>query len=126
MPLGLGGNPSFYYTPPPPNLDFANSDWGLGMMEDDPSAAFYRYGQTIGIPDDQSGFGRWFRQQFPQFNTGYHAYTISNPVTADIRSYAESLGGYDQWMRQYNKLAPQMRGEDPASRGAGPVRWIGR
>lgn len=125
MGVGLGGN-NFYWNPSAPETQGSGSDWGRSILEAAPQAAYYRYGQEIGIPDDQSGFARWFRQQFPQFQTGYQAYTASRPETANITDYSRSLGGYDAWMRQYQQLAPQLRGEDPGSRGAGPVRWVGR
>lgn len=144
MPLGLGGNPyaslptapmntggavgnsNFYYTPQPYAQNGGNTQLGQIMLEQNPATAYYRYGQQIGVGDDQTGFNRWFRQQFPSFSLGYNAYTIDHPFDADIQGYANSLGGYDSWMKQYMRLAPQLRGEDPSSRGSGPSRWIAR
>ncbi len=120
---------SFYYNPnnlPANGQNYANTDWGRLMLEQNPQTAYYRQGQAMGVPDDQSAFGRWFRQQYPQFQQGYNAYTISDPVHADIRTYAASLGGLPDWQRQFMNLAPSLRGEDPASRGGGPTRWISR
>lgn len=126
MPLGLGGNTNFYYTPQPPATSGGNTQLGQLMLEQNPATAYYRYGAQIGVPDNNSGFSRWFRQQFPNFQLGYNAFTVDNPFTANIQDYANSLGGYDAWMRQYRALAPQLRGEDWSSRGAGPSRWIAR
>lgn len=120
MPLGLGGSP--YWTPGQAN-DYGNTPWGNAMLEQNPSTAIYRYGRTMGVPDDNSGFARWFGQQAPRINTGYNAYTVSNPLTANIQDYLGTLGGYDDWMRRYLAEAPQLRGESRSRAGAGPMRW---
>lgn len=124
MGVGLGG--SFYWQPGNPATDMGSSPWGQSMLEQSPSTAFYRYGVGIGVPDNQSAFSRWFKQQYPSVQTGYQAYTVSNPLTANITDYLNSLGGFNDWYRQFQSLAPQLRGEDAGSRGGGPVRWVGR
>lgn len=123
MGVGLGG--SFYWQPGG-SSDMGGSPWGQSMLEQNTPTAFYRYGVQNGIPDDNSSFSRWFKQQFPSVQTGYNAYTISNPLSANITDYLNSLGGFDEWYRRYMKEAPQVRGLDPSSRGGGPVRWVGR
>src|SRR5688572_966179 len=123
MPMGLGGSPWWQ-----PGMDSQyggnQTDWGRSMLEQSPQTAWYRFGREMGVPDDQSGFSRWFAQQYPQYQQGYNAYTVSNPLTANIVDYTNSLGGYDQWYRQYMNNAPQIRGLQPASRGGGPTRWV--
>lgn len=128
MGVGLGGttNPSFYYQPGDPQTDMGNSDWGKAMLEQSPNTAYYRRGQQLGIPDDNTGFGRWFKNQFPNMQLGYQAYTVSNPLTANITDYTNSLGGFAEWYKKYKRESPQVRGEDAASRGGGPARWVGR
>ncbi len=128
MALGLGGSP--YWEPGrytgPGGIDYGTTPWGGQILEQNPDVAYYRYGREMGVPDDNSAFGQWFRRQFPQFNLGYGAYTVSNPLEANIVDYTKSLGGYGDWMRQYQAQDPRLRGEDPSARGAGPARWIGR
>lgn len=126
MPLGLGG--SNYWNPQGPADPYGGDDtqWGRTIQEQNPDAAYYRYGRNIGVADDNSAFSRWFKQQFPQANLGYKAFSVSNPLTANIVDYMKSLGGYDDWFRQFSQQAPQLRGLDPSSRGGGPSRWISR
>ncbi len=127
MPLGIGG--SNYWSPGSSvtgAYDWGNTPWGSSIMEQNKDVAFYRYGREIGVPDDQSGFSRWFRQRYPEVNTGFGAYTVSNPLTANIVDYLHSLGGMSDWQRKYRELAPQLRGENPSGFGAGPTRWVNR
>lgn len=128
MPPGSYTSP--YWNPGqyqgPGGYDYGTTPWGNQILEDNPSVAYYRYGRTIGVPDNGSAFGRWFSQQFPQFNTGYGAYVASNPVDASIQGYARSLGGYDEWMRRFMAQDQRIRGLEPAARGGGPARWISR
>lgn len=123
MPQPTG---SRYWDPNQYLDDWGNTPLGLILMEQSPDVAFYRYGRTLGVPDDQSAFARWFRQQFPQFALGYGAFTVSQPLTANIRDYTASLGDYASWLRQFQAQDARLRGEDPASRGGGPVRWVDR
>lgn len=121
---------SYYWNPHSfaPGTDGGYAPLGHLMLEQNPDTAFYRYGQQIGIPDPstQSAFGRWFAQQFGNFKQGYDAYTVSNPFNSNIQDYANSLGGYSDWLHRFNQLAPQLRGLDAANRGGGPARWVGR
>jgi hypothetical protein len=128
MPLGLGGSP--YWSPGqftgPGGYDYGGTPWGGQMLEASPETAYYRYGRGLGVADDGSAFSRWFRQQYPQAQLGYQAYTVSDPLNANIQGYLGTLGGFDDWLRRFRAQAPQLRGLDPASRGGNPVRWIGR
>lgn len=128
MPSGFSG--SQYWSPNqftgPGGYDWGNTDLGLILLEQSPETAFYRYGRQMGIPDDNSGFARWFANQFQDFAKGYSAYTVSDPINANIRDYTSGLGGYDDWMQRYQMTDQRVRGEDPSSRGAGAARWIGR
>lgn len=138
MGVGLGGSmapstsfaPAFNYWNPemssPNGYDYGGTDWGQMMLEQSPQTFYYRMGAQMGIPDDNSAFSRWFNQQYGQFLQGYNAYTVSDPINANLEDYSKTLGGYDDWHQRFMDLAPQVRGEDPGSRGAGPVRWIGR
>jgi hypothetical protein len=126
MPLGIGGSP--YYTPGgtpfgtgPGSAPVARSIW-----EQAPDVGYYAYGRSLGVPDDNSAFSQWFSKQFPQFQRGYGAYTAEHPFSANIVDYANSIGGYDDWLRRFNAQDPRLRGLDPSGRGAGPSRWIMR
>lgn len=121
-------NPNQFYWNPNQfaGNDYGNTDWGRLMLEQNPQTAFYRYGSDIGVSDNQSAFSRWFRNQYPMFNQGYAAYTVSNPLTANVQDYARSLGGIQDWQRQFQDMAPSMRGENPGAGGGGPARWVGR
>lgn len=125
MGLGLGG--SFFWDPNTSAqgaYDYGTSDWGTQMLEASPQTAFYRFGRQMGVPDNQNtAFARWFAQQYPQWQQGYNAYTISNPLTADVNNYNATLGGYEDWRKRFMSAPQQIRGEDPSNRGAGPVRW---
>jgi len=143
MGVGIGGNygtwtplasptttaaPSYtspYWNNNYPN-DMGNSPLGQTLAEQDPQTFYYRYGRSIGVPDDQSAFGRWFAQQYGNFKQGYDAYTFSDPFNASIGNYAAGLGNYNDWLARFNQLAPQLRGLDAASRGGGPARWVAR
>ncbi len=103
-----------------------STDWGKSILEQNPDIAYYRYGRQMGVPDDNSAFSKWFQNQYPQFNKGYGAYVASSPATANIVDYIKSLGGIDTFQKQFQSLAPQLRGLDPGDRGAGPSRWISR
>lgn len=113
------------WSDPNTGQSWSDTQYGDIMREQNLPVAYYRYGRELGIPDDGSAFSRWFSQQFPQVNTGYAAATIDNPYLM-VQPYLNSLGGYDNWYRQFMNMAPQLRGEDPSGRGAGPVRWIPR
>ena len=110
----------------PGGIDYGTTPWGNQIIEDNPNVGYYRYGRQMGVPDDGSAFGRWFAQQYPQFNLGYGAYVASNPVDASLQGYTAQLGGYQDWLRRFNAQAPQLRGLDPSARGGGPARWIMR
>lgn len=123
MPLGVGGSP--WWTPGSDSPYGGNQTaWGRSMLESSPQTAWYRFGRTMGVPDDGSAFSRWFSSQYPQFQQGYNAYTVSDPLNANIVDYLNSLGGYQDWYRQFQAQAPQLRGLNPGSRGGGPVRWV--
>jgi hypothetical protein len=123
MPMGLGGSP---YWNPTGAFGQNVAPIGQHLWEQNPDIAYYSWGRSLGVPDDNSAFGRWFAQQFPQFQKGYGAFTAENPLTANITDYANSLGGFDDWNRRFMAQDPRLRGEEPSSRGAGPSRWIGR
>lgn len=126
---GAGGTPNSYYWNPQgyrPGTDGGQTPLGGIMSEQDPQTAFYRYGQQMGVPDDQSAFGRWFASQYPKFATGYAATTVSDPFHANVQGYANSLGNYNDWQARFAALAPQVRGLDPSSRGGGSSRWVSR
>lgn len=101
------------------------SPLGRIIQEQQPEVAFYRYGRLIGVPDDQSAFGRWFRAQFPFVQLGYGATTIENPFIT-LPDYLAGLGGLAEWLARFTQLTPRQRGIDPVSRGAGWARWIPR
>jgi hypothetical protein len=124
MGVGLGGSP--YYTPQYNPFGYNSSPLTQQIWEQNPDVAYYSYGRTLGIPDDNSAFSRWFAQQQPKFTLGYGAYSAENPFTANIVDYTNSLGGFDAFLHQFNALDPRLTGQDPSSRGAGPSRWIGR
>lgn len=129
MAVGLGGSSNFFWNPhaaPADGQDYSNTDWGRSIQEQNPNVAYYRALRNVGVPDDQSAFSRWAKQQFPNFSLGYGSYTATNPLSANVVDYAASLGGYDQWMKQFMSLHPQLRGEDAGARGGGPVRWVSR
>lgn len=119
-----------YWTPngykdPYTNTSWSDTTYGDQSRELAPDAAYYRYGVTSGVPDDGSAFSRWFKQQYGDVYRGYQAATIDNPYLM-IDPYLNSLGGYNQWIQRYLSQAPQLRGEDPSSAGAGVVRVIPR
>ncbi len=109
----------------PGGYDWGSTQYGQMTKEQAPQAAYYRYGVEQGIPDDNSAFSQWFKQQYPQAAMGYQAATISDPYLT-IDPYLQSLGGYNDWLNRFMALAPQLRGEDQSRAGAGTVRFIGR
>jgi hypothetical protein len=131
LPDATPFNPnSFHYWNPnmgsQDGFDYGGTQWGQLMLEQDPQTFYYRMGAAMGVPDNQSAFAKWFKSQFPQFQQGYNAYTVSDPLHANLSDYAASLGGPETFLRQFQDMAPQLRGEDPGSRGGGPSRWVGR
>ena len=128
MPMGIGGSP--YWSPGQTNYtggyDWGDTGLGRQMLEQNQDVAYYRYGRELGIDDDNSGFSRWFAQQFPAWAKGYGAYSISDPLQANIPDYNAGLGNYGDWLNRYQAQDARLRGEDPSSRGAGPSRWIPR
>ena len=131
MALGIGGFSSSYNwwnttgrVSPNPGGTLSTSNQ---ILEQSPETAFYRWTRNMGVQDDNSGFSKWMRQQFPNYQLGYQAHTVDNPLSANIVDYTNSLSGnYDDWMRRYMMQSPQQRGLDPGARGGGPARWIGR
>jgi len=109
----------------PTGQDWGDTQYGDMTREQAPQAAYYRYGVNLGIPDDNSAYSQWFKQQYPDVYTGYQAATISNPYLL-INDYLNSLGGQSDWLRRFMDLAPQLRGENQARAGAGTVRFINR
>jgi len=99
---------------------------GQNILEQNIPTAFARYKASLGVKDDSSPFARWMNQQVNRYATGYGNYTASNPLTANLGDYNATLGGYDAWMREFLRQAPQIRGLDPSSRGGGPARWVSR
>jgi hypothetical protein len=123
----VGGSP--WWSPTPQTGSYTDTnlpDWSKIMLEQSPQTGWYRYGRELGVGDDNSAFSQWFKKQYPQFQQGYDAYSVSNPMTANITDYANSLGGMDQWMRQFQSMDPRLKGESPGDRGGGPSRWIMR
>jgi hypothetical protein len=121
---GFGASP--YFTPQASPFGAGSSPLSNILWEQNPDVAYYSWGRSLGIPDDNSGFSRWFASQLPKFGLGYGAYTAQNPITANIVDYANSLGGFGDWQNQFLAQDPRIRGEDPSSRGGGPARWVGR
>lgn len=99
-----------------PDGNWYNTPYGTLMRQQNLPQAFYAYGRQQGIPDDQSGFSRWFNQQYPNFNAGFAAATMENPYIT-IDEYTPTLGGYDDWKRRFNQMAPQLRGENHSNYG---------
>lgn len=124
MGVGLGGSP--YYTPPPGSFGQGITPVGNTIWEQNLPTAYYSYGRSLGVPDDQSAFSRWFANQYGRFQQGYGAYTAQQPLTANVIDYARGLGDYGSWMRQFMNQDPRLRGLDPGARGGGPARWVMR
>ena len=131
MGVGLGGNVAGYTDPywnPSPttgdNYDWGDTDFGRMIQEQNTNVAYNRKRVELGIGGPDSGFGRWFAGQFPQFQLGYGSETASHPLTTNVVDYLNSLGGPEDWQRRYMNTNPMLRGEDAGSRGGGPVRWI--
>ena len=116
--------PPAYYTPPPGSFGNESTPLGRTIWEQNLPVAYYAYGRSLGVPDDNSAFSRWFAQQYGKFQQGYGAYTAMNPIEANVVDYARSVGNYDDWMRQFMAQDPRIRGLDPGARGGGPSRWI--
>lgn len=110
----------------PGGYDWGGTDLGLILQEQSPDVAYYRRGRELGIPDDNSAFSRWFQQQYGDYLKGYGAYTVSDPINANIRDYTAGIGGYDDFKRKFQMNDQRVRGEDPSSRGGGAARWINR
>jgi hypothetical protein len=133
MGVGIGGNP-YGYSPwyqPNPSYGSGYTDTGLApvgksILEQAPDTGWYRYGRQLGVGDDNSAFSQWFKKQYPSFQQGYQSYTTDNPLTANITDYTNSLGGIDQWLRQFHMMDPRLRGLSPGERGGGPARWLMR
>ena len=129
MPLGANGQQFGYQSPywspgqyVPPGTNYANTQWGQGMLEASPETAIYRYMRGLGYSDDQSPFARWLKERYGDIMQGYKAYTVDNPLNANIQGYLNSLGS--DWQRQFGMQAPSARGIDMAAWGSGPSRWI--
>ncbi len=98
--------------------------WGNVILEQNPDAAFTRFGAQIGLPGDESPFARWFRQQFGRTQTGYGAAAATNPLLM-YRDYLGGLGSFADWQRRFMALTPQQRGEQQTA-FAPAARWINR
>lgn len=117
---------SSFYNPgqyAPSEGSWYNTPYGTMVRQQNMPQAWYAYGRQQGIPDDNSGFARWFQQQYPTFNSGFAAATMENPYIT-IDEYTPTLGGYADWMRRFNQMAPQLRGENPSNYG-NVTRWLG-
>ena len=101
-----------------------STPYGTEFREQNPQSAWYAYGRSLGVPDNQSAFSRWFNQQYPVFQQGYAAASQENPYI-NIDQYLNSLGGLQNWQRQFNAMAPSMRGENPSLYG-GVTRVLSR
>lgn len=98
---------------------------GQTILEQNIPTAFSNWKRGLGVADSANPFSRWLDQQVNRYALGYNNYTAANPITANLGGYNATLGSYDDWYREFMKQAPQLRGRDDASRGAGPVRWVG-
>ena len=90
-----------------------NTPYGTQFREQNQQPAWYAYGRSLGVPDNQSAFSRWFNQQYPLFQQGYASASMEDPYL-NIDQYTASLGGLQNWQNQFNAMAPQMRGENPS------------
>lgn len=129
MGIGIGGSTttdSMFYNPSWFSGDPYNdaSQVGKNVFEGSVPTGFYAYLKSMGIPDNSGAFSRWADQQLGKYTLGYNTYTAADPLNADMGKYNAQLGGFDQWYNEFLRQSPVLRGEDPGSRGAGPVRWI--
>lgn len=102
---------NWYYTP-----------YGTQSRELNLQNAWYAYNRQNGIPDDNSAFAQWMSQQFPNYRMGYGAATMETP-DLNIDQYNTGLGGYEDWLRRFNDMAPQMRGRNDSNYG-NVTRWL--
>lgn len=104
------------------NQNWYNTPYGTNIRELDLQNAWYGYLRHEGVPDDDSAFARWVSQQYPNFRLGYGAATMETP-DLNIDQYTATLGNYDDWMRRFQNVAPQLRGENPSNFG-NVTRWL--
>lgn len=125
--MSVPGSQSTFYNPgqyAAYDQNWYNTPSGRQIREQNLPQAWYSYGRQQGIPDSGTDpFGRWFSQQYPQYNSGYAAATMENPYI-NIDEYTPTLGGYDDWKRRFQNVAPQVRGEQPADYGS-TTKWLG-
>ncbi len=114
-------NPGQYADPTYGN--YYNTPLSNQLREQNMSAAWYAYGRQLGIPDDQSAYGRWFNQQQPLYNAGFASASMENPYLR-LSDYNASLGNYNDWSSRFKAMAPQLRGENPGQYG-NVTRWLG-
>lgn len=128
MSVSLGGgylspfyNPGQYVDPNYGNYYY--TPMGTQQREQNMPAAWYAYGRNLGIPDNNSAYGRWFNQQQPLYAAGFASASMENPYMR-IDDYNASLGNYQDWQSRFNAMAPQTRGENPGNYG-NVTRWLG-
>jgi hypothetical protein len=113
-------NPGQYAAP---DQNWYNTPMGNQQREQNMTAAWYAYGRQLGVPDDQSAYGRWFNQQQPLYNAGFASASMENPYLR-LDDYNATLGNYQDWSSRFNAMAPQLRGENPGNYG-NVTRWLG-
>ena len=95
-----------------------------GYLEQNQDAAYNRYLASIGIrQSDMNPLARFARDQFAQTQTGYRTALAEDPTLTYLK-YLEEIGLTPQVLRrQFQRLAPNLRGERQ-SQFVGPVRTI--
>jgi hypothetical protein len=81
------------------------------MLELNPAAAYYSYGEDWGAPSQQKHYQNQFQSVYSQY-LGSLGGLLRNEImpTATEDTFANFLGDYD-WSDKYTSQPPQMRGD---------------